>query len=114
MDFIRYRHAAGNAATGVKGHPWVAASKAMGAGNPLKKFYIFDKEAVQSKQINLDKERDAAMQIYLKVKDTPELISQMLTLLGEDVRKYTSKDKTDRMQQKLRELAESKSVLSVT
>ena len=100
IDFIRYRHALG--------HPWVALSKDSGLGNQTKKFYIFDKEAVQGKKNLTDKEKDAAMQIYLKVKETPEVVSQMLTLLGEDVRKFTTKDKVERMQEELRDLADTK------
>ncbi len=101
MDYIRYRHA--------KGHPWVASSKDTGEGNLGKKFYIFDKDALQNRKTIIDKEKDAAMQTYLKLKNEEDLVDQMLTLMGIDTRIFTTKDKVERKQQKLRELAETES-----
>lgn len=101
MDFIRYRHALG--------HPYVTLSKEVGEGNMTKKFYIFDKEAIQSKKNSADDAKDAAMEIFLKVKKEPELVDQILTLMGIDVRNYaTDKNKTIRKEEVLRTLVDAK------
>jgi len=97
MEFIRYRHAAN--------HPWTAPSKEEGIGNQSKKYYIFDKEMLQGSKTKTRKEQDAAMAIYLKVKIDKEAIDQMLTLLGEDVRKYVGdKNAEENKLEKLHEL----------
>ena len=103
MDFIRYRHALG--------HPWVTASKEVGEGNMTKKWYIFDKDALQTKKTETGKEKDAAMEIFLKVKKEPEQVDQMLTLMGEDIRNY-AKDKNapQRKEDQLRLLLDAKPV----
>lgn len=103
-DYIRWRHA--------KGHPWVVESKETGEGNMIKKYYIFDKDAISRKKTEGDKEKDAALAIYLKVKETPMQVDQMLTLMGEDIRSFLNvkdKDREVRKAERLRELAESKS-----
>lgn len=101
MDFIRYRHAVG--------HPWTTVSKEVGEGNMTKKFYIFDKEALQTRKTETGKEKDAAMEIFLKVKREPEQVDQMLTLLGEDIRNYAkAKDAPQRKEDQLRLLVDTK------
>lgn len=99
-DYVRYRHA--------KGHPWVALSKDGGEGNILKRFYIFDKEAMQDVKNKSNKEKDAAQSIFFKIKEEPALVDQMLTLLGTDVRDFSGKDKDNKKQEKLRELADTR------
>lgn len=100
-DYIRYRHA-------LK-HPWVAASKEEAEGDQTKTFYIFDKQAVQNKNTKKYKQVDAAMQIYLKIKNDENIVDQMLTLLGTDPSQFTGKDKADRKEQALREYCETQS-----
>jgi len=103
MDFIRYRHALG--------HPFVTASKESGEGNMTKRFYIFDKEALQIKKTQVGAEKDAAMEIFLKVKKDPKQIDQMLTLMGEDIRNYANdKNKDQRKEDQLRLLLDTKPV----
>lgn len=103
MDYIRYRH--------ILGHPWVAESKAKGEGNMTKKWYVFDKEALQAKKTAADSEKDAAFEIFLKVKKVPEQVDQMLTLMGIDIRNYAGdKDKDTRKEEVLRALVDSKPV----
>ena len=102
MDFIRYRHALG--------HPWVTASKEAGEGNMTKKFYIFDKEAVQKKKTTVHAEKDAATEAFFKVKKDPKLVDQMLTLMGVDVRNYNAqKDSAGAKEELLRNLADTRS-----
>jgi hypothetical protein len=100
MDYLRYRHA--------QNHPKVAATKELADGNQLVDYYIFDKDNVQAKNTKKVKERDAAMQIYLEVKNEESQVDQMLTLLGVDPREYaTAKDKANLKTEKLRELADA-------
>lgn len=99
MDYVRYRHA-------LK-HPWVAATKEQSEGDQTKQFYIFDKQAVQKKNTKRVKEVDAAMQIYLKIKNDENLVDQMLTVLGTNPADYAGKDKSDRKVEKLREYCEN-------
>lgn len=102
MDFIRYRHAIT--------HPRVALSKDEGSGNMLKSFYIFDKDSVSSKNTKKNVQKDVAMAIFLKVKENPDMVDQMLTLLGVNIREkeFTGKDGADARTEKLRELAVTK------
>lgn len=84
MDYIRYRHAID--------HPWVAESKDKMEGDQMIQFYLFDKQNVQGKNTKKIVELDAAMQIYLKIKNEPDTVSAMLTVLGVDPRDITGKD----------------------
>lgn len=97
MDYIRYRHALG--------HPWVAPSKDEGAGNQTKLFYVFDPEVTNVKNTNKSKERDAALAIYLKVKESPESVDQILTMLNINVLEYNGmRDKDEAKIAKLHDL----------
>lgn len=98
MDYLRYRHA-------LK-HPKVAITKEAGDGNMTKEFYIFDKENVQSKNSKKTQQMDKALEEYLKIKNKPEEVEQMLTLLGVDPREFTGKDRENLMIEALREKAE--------
>ena len=99
-DYIRYRHA--------RNHPQVAHTKELSQGNSLKRFYIFDPENVQAGNTKKSKEKDAAMAIYLKVKEEPSSVDVMLTLLGVDPRTYIGKkDGEELKKEKLRDLAET-------
>lgn len=103
MDYIRYRHA--------KGHPWTSMTKEGGEGNQTKHFYIFDKEQVAKRKTSINKEKDVAMEVFLKVKQDDKLIDQMLILMGIDVRtfgKLKEADQAGAKLEKLRELAETK------
>ena len=80
MDYVRYKHAVG--------HPWVGSSKEEASGDQTITFYIFDKSALQGKATNKRKDVDAAMQIYLKVKEDIRIVDQLLTLLGIDPRVF--------------------------
>ncbi len=100
-DYIRYRHA-------LK-HPFVAASKEEAAGNPLKKFYIFDPLNVQNKNFKANVAKDAAMTKYLQVKEDQKQVDMMLSLLGIDVREFTGKDAASSKLAKLRTLVETES-----
>lgn len=81
MDYIRYRHALG--------HPWMAPTKEVADGDQTKQYYIFDKARLQKKAREKGISFDAAMEIYLQVKKEPEVIDQMLVLLGTDPRTFT-------------------------
>lgn len=78
LDYLKYRHA--------KGHPQVALSRELAAGNQIIKFYIFDKSATQVSDKKLVDIRDEAMQIYFKHKADAKKVAQFLALLGLDPR----------------------------
>jgi len=82
LEYVRYRHA--------KGHPEVAESKEAAKGNSLKKYYIFDPKKLQEKSTKRNEEKDAAMQIYLELKQDPAKVDMMLTLLGIDPREFSN------------------------
>lgn len=103
-DYIRYRHA-------IK-HPHVALSKEAATGNLLKRFYVFDKQAIENKKINNNISKDAAIEYYLKVKEDMKQVDTMLILMGIDIREFAGvKNANDAKKAKLRELAEAKSDL---
>lgn len=81
MDYLRYRQ--------IMIHPKVALTKDDAEGNPLKEFYIFDKTDTIKKNIKATDEKDAAMTIYLEVKNNPEKVKELLTVLGVDPREFT-------------------------
>lgn len=80
MDFIRYKHAVN--------HPWMAENKEEADSNSNKQYYIFDKSKTAAVSKVKNDERDAALGIYLQVKENLEKVDMMLTLLLEDPRKY--------------------------
>jgi len=81
MEYLRYRHAIG--------HPFVAMSKELANGNSMKEFYVFDPKNVQAKNSKKNDEKDAAMQIYLEMKQNATKVDMMLTLLGIDPREFS-------------------------
>lgn len=97
MEYIRYRHA-------LK-HPQVSADKESGHGNQTKRFYIFDPEAVSKLQDQAVVDSDKALETYLAIAKDEKKVDILLTLFGEDVRKY---GKLTDKQKKLREIADKK------
>lgn len=95
-DYIRYRH--------MKKHPYMAASKDEADSNPLKQYYIFDKEEMKRGSKKKMQAKDSAMQIYLKLKENMEEVNMMLTLMGDDYRAYPVGERAER----LRYFAENK------
>lgn len=81
-DYLRYRQA--------KGHPQVALTKEDADGNQMKEFYIFDKTDTAKKNDKKREDKDAAIQIYLQIKNDPMKLDAMLTLLGVDPREFTT------------------------
>lgn len=100
MDYIRYKHAIG--------HPFMAGNKEEAESNPTKQYYIFDPTQVQTKNKKFSQEKDAAMQIYLAMREEPEQISMMLVLMGVDPREFSGPDADDMRVEMLRKLAETK------
>lgn len=98
-DYLRYRHAVAN--------PQVALSKEDAEGRSGIEFYIFDKAEVNKKNTSKADTKDAALQVYLKLKADPtgNKVKQALMLMGVNTAKL---DPTD-MEQSLRNLAEAKS-----
>lgn len=95
MEYIRYRHACK--------HPQVALSKEAGHGNQLKRFYIYDPEAVAKQQDKAVVDADRALEKYLSIAKDEKQVDIALTLLGEDIRTFAKP--TDK-QKKLREFAD--------
>lgn len=102
MDYLRWKHA-------IK-HPWVAQNKTVADGNQTKKFYVFDKASLQKAKSNQGKELDAAMQIFLKIKNEEGMVAQLLTLVGIDPTTFTGKDKEADMEDALREYVQKNPV----
>lgn len=106
MDYLRYRHAAN--------HPWVAISEKAGKGNQLKKFYIDDPVVSTQGKADLIAEQDKALTIYLQVKNNPEKVDMMLTLLGLDPRDIigqTAEQTTSMRMEKLRSFVNTQAVV---
>lgn len=99
VDYIRYRHALC--------HPYVAISKEAATGNQLKRFYVFDKKALDTKSFKNDKIKDAAVTSYLKIKNDDKQVDMMLLLLGLEPRDFNS---PDAKKSELRKQAETNSV----
>lgn len=98
MDYLRYRQ--------IMIHPKVALTKDDAEGNPLKEFYIFDKTDTIKKNIKAIDEKDAAFTIYLEVKNNPEKVKELLTVLGVDPREFTGSDVDKLRSEALRKKAE--------
>lgn len=94
MDYLRYRQ--------IIKHPEVATTKEEADGNSGKTFYIFDPTDVVKKNAKRIDEKDAAMTIYLEVKNSPDKVDSMLTMLGVDPREFNSKDAAKLKQEELR------------
>lgn len=99
MDYLRYKHA--------KGHPFMAQSKEEADSNAMKQYYIFDPSQVQTKNKKKNEALDAAMQIYLKLKDDEDQVAQMLRLLGVEPREFTGPNAPDLRIEALRKQAET-------
>lgn len=97
-DYVKWRHH--------RTHPKMANSKEEAEGNQLKEYYIFDPNAASTARSKVSKQKDAALQIYLKLKNEPEKIDMMLLLLGHDPREFTGPTKDDLKLNKLREIAD--------
>jgi hypothetical protein len=100
MDFIRWRHA--------QGHPFMATSKEEGSSNPTKQYYIFDPSSVQDKKKKKSAAQNDALKTFLSIKDTPEKVDMMLTLLGVDPREFFGADIEEQKSDALKELATKK------
>lgn len=96
-DYITYRHALA--------HPQVAKTKEEGDGNMLKEFYIFDEQADEDRQVKESADNDKALELYLKVKKTPEKIDMLLTLLMHDPRTFKGKNADSLKLNKLKEIS---------
>lgn len=84
-DYVTYRH--------LIGHPDVADTQQLAESLPHKKFYIFDKEATTDSQVSINKLEDQATEIYFEVRNTPEKVEQILTLMGVKTAKLEADEK---------------------
>jgi len=82
-DYVRYRHALS--------HPWVAKTKQESTTNQLKYFYISDPEANLQSDTAMVVLQDEADAIWLSIRDQPQKINMLLTLLGKDEREYSGR-----------------------
>lgn len=105
-DYLRYRHA-------IK-HPRVAPNKDQALGNMLMEYYVFDKDAVLSQNVNIALLQDKALTMYLELKEKEDKMDMMLTLLLDDPRKYTGKNALSLKSQALRSFADKQADLFVT
>jgi hypothetical protein len=101
MDYIRYRHA--------KEHPQVAPDRDSALGDSLKLYFIFDPEVADKSTALKTSTRDAAMQVYLTVKDNTDKVDAMLLLLGVDPRDFTGASAPSQKAQRLRVFADTES-----
>lgn len=100
FDYIRYRHA-------IK-HPKVAMSKEAANGDQTKEYYIFDVAAVEDANVQMDLLKETAQAEYFRIKDDEHKVIQLLTVLGEDPRKYTGKNAAVLRRTALKTLADTK------
>lgn len=98
-DYIAYRHALG--------HPMVSPSRKASEGDMLKEFYIFDPQTEDERRASENKEKDNALELYLKIRKQPEKIDMLLTILGVDPRKFTGKAAEEKKAEELKKLSES-------
>ena len=100
IDFLRHRQ--------ILGHPEVAKTKEEADGNPVKRYYIFDKEELRKQNIKKTEEKDAALSIYLEIKDDEIKPKMMLTLMGLDPRAFSGANEKSAISAELRRLSETK------
>ena len=100
MDYLRFRH--------LVGHPQVAMTKEDADGNMLKEFYVFDKSDVIKKNAKKTDEKDAAIQIYLEIKNDQTKVDAMLTIMEVDPREFTGPEAAELKQDELRSQSETK------
>ena len=98
-DYIAYRHALAS--------PEVANSKEASDGNMLVKYYIFDPQLTEDNKVIADKFKDEALALYLRIKEQPEKIDMLLTMLQTDPRTFKGKNAKELKIAKLKLLAES-------
>lgn len=101
-EYVRGRH--------ITGHPWTASSEDAAKGNQLIRFYVFDAVSVSSNIDKVNEDKDAATAYYLGIKESPEKVNMMLTLLGTDPRNIngeTPEHTTSLRKQELRKLVDS-------
>ena len=96
-DYISYRHALE--------HPWVAATKEAAEGNMIAQFYMFDPQAAEDAEVVTNSNRDKALGMYLEIKQTPEKVDMLLTLLKIDPRIFAGKNAGALKMDKLNEVA---------
>jgi hypothetical protein len=82
-DYVRYRHA-------IK-YPTLRLSEAEAKSNPLAEYYIENPEAQLQNDIDKQNNVDRAYAFYLAIKDKPEKIDIMLTVLGKNIDKIKNK-----------------------
>lgn len=104
-DYLRFRQ--------IKNHPEVAKNKEEADGNATKRFYIFDKYELQANNTKKMEEKDAAMAIYLEIKDDEIKPKMMLTLMGVDPRQFSGPNEKTFITEELRKLSETKATLFV-
>lgn len=97
-DYITYRHAIA--------HPKVASSKQESENSMLVEFYIFDAQAQEDTDVKASQDKDKALELYLKVKKTPEKIDMLLTLLGVDPRTFKGNNAEALKLERLKTLAD--------
>lgn len=100
--YVRWRHH--------RQHPKMAISREEAEGNALKEYYMFDPNAINATKSKDRKEKEAAMQIYLKLANEAEKVDMMLLLMGFDPREFVGPDREERKMDKLKELSENKAV----
>jgi hypothetical protein len=98
-DYIAYRHA--------MAHPLVSNTKEAGESALLTQFYIFDPQAAEDSKVIADKFKDEALGLYLRIKETPEKIDMLLTMLNKDPRTFTGKNAKDLKVSALKVLADT-------
>lgn len=73
-------------------HPDVAKSEKEGTGNQLKMFYIYDGETVSKEKISDSNMKDKAITEYIKIKENPEKVLQLLLVLNIPRDEYLGKE----------------------
>jgi hypothetical protein len=103
-EYVKYRHHVN--------HPDMAQNKAEAESDPRKQYYIFDPTENQRRRVEKNKEKDAAMQIYLKLANETEKIDMMLVMFEIDPREFEIGEDRELIQEtkldKLRELSEQR------
>lgn len=84
-DYIIFRH--------VYKHPWVASTENEGRINPLKRWFIYDKEVSVRGDIQFNDLKDKAALVYLENKENQLRIDQILSCMGVVIRLLSKEDK---------------------
>lgn len=83
-DYVKYRF--------IISHPEVALSEAIGTGDQLKAYFIYDEASVKKEQIAEGNIKDEAITIYIKIKDDMEKVLQFLIALDIPRDEYLNKE----------------------